>query len=196
MWAVVEDTVGRHDFLLTPCSTDTFRILYGIDTPRSELPNELGAAPAPFGILPYMIPTTLNVFMNVAISSTGELTIGTPRSRAGDYLLLRADGSHRRCHACSAERRTTARSNPSKSRLSTRRSRRRDAVEAHAEMFRAARVVCRRRIRLHGRRVVATASQTVTLRSSTHSGAIADAAAGKTRRPTVRAATALSHSRQ
>ena len=29
MWTIVEDTVGRHDFLLTPCSPDTFRILYG-----------------------------------------------------------------------------------------------------------------------------------------------------------------------
>ena len=28
MWTIVDDTVGRHDFLLTPCSPDTFRILY------------------------------------------------------------------------------------------------------------------------------------------------------------------------
>ncbi len=26
---IIEDTVGRHDFLLTPCSADTFRIIYG-----------------------------------------------------------------------------------------------------------------------------------------------------------------------
>ena len=26
---IEEDTVGRHDFLLTPCSADTFRIIYG-----------------------------------------------------------------------------------------------------------------------------------------------------------------------
>jgi hypothetical protein len=91
MWAVVEDSVGRHDFLLTPCSPDTFRIIYGIDTPRPSCLTNLAQHLAPFGILPDMIPTTLNVFMNVAISSTGELTIGTPRSRAGDYLLLRAE---------------------------------------------------------------------------------------------------------
>src|SRR5688572_26962352 len=29
MFEIVEDTVGRHDFLLTPCSTEMFRILYG-----------------------------------------------------------------------------------------------------------------------------------------------------------------------
>src|SRR5690348_14213011 len=28
MLRIVEDTVGRHDFLLTPCSRDTFRIIY------------------------------------------------------------------------------------------------------------------------------------------------------------------------
>ena len=29
MLRIVEDKVGRHDFLLTPCSRETFRIIYG-----------------------------------------------------------------------------------------------------------------------------------------------------------------------
>ena len=91
MWTIVEDTVGRHDFLLTPCSADTFRIIYGIDTPRPSCFANLAQHLAPFGIRPDMIPTTLNVFMNVVVGETGELTIGPPRSRAGDYLLLRAE---------------------------------------------------------------------------------------------------------
>ena len=32
MWTIVEDTVGRHDFLLTPCSPETFTILYKTNT--------------------------------------------------------------------------------------------------------------------------------------------------------------------
>ena len=91
MWTVVDDTVGRHDFLLTPCSPDTFRILYGIDTPRPSCFGNLAEHLAPYGIRPDMIPTTLNVFMNVVVGETGELTIGPPRSRAGDHLLLRAE---------------------------------------------------------------------------------------------------------
>jgi len=91
MWTVVEDTVGRHDFLLTPCSADTFRIIYGIDAARPSCFANLVQHLAPFGILPDMIPTTLNVFMNVVLGPTGELTIGPPLSRAGDYLLLRAE---------------------------------------------------------------------------------------------------------
>src|SRR5688572_28675747 len=34
MFEIIEDTVGRHDFLLTPCSSDTFRIIYGHSHPH------------------------------------------------------------------------------------------------------------------------------------------------------------------
>jgi len=34
MLTIVADTVGRHDFLLTPCSKDTFRIIYGDTDPH------------------------------------------------------------------------------------------------------------------------------------------------------------------
>lgn len=91
MWSVQADTVGRHDFLLTPCSPDTFRLLYNDPSPRPSCFGNLVQHLAPFGITPDMIPTTLNVFMDVAIGPDGTLTIGTPRSRAGDYLLLRAE---------------------------------------------------------------------------------------------------------
>ena len=91
MWTIVRDTVGRHDFLLTPCSPDTFRIIYGITGHHPSCFENLATALAPFGIAPDAIPTTLNVFMNVEIAPSGELRIRAPRSRAGDYLLLRAE---------------------------------------------------------------------------------------------------------
>jgi len=34
MLRIVEDSVGRHDFLLTPCSAEMFRILYGETQPH------------------------------------------------------------------------------------------------------------------------------------------------------------------
>ena len=37
MLDIVEDEVGRHDFLLTPCSKDTFRIIYGDSRPAPRL---------------------------------------------------------------------------------------------------------------------------------------------------------------
>lgn len=47
---IVEDSVGRHDFLLTPCSRDTFRILYGEKDPHRGCFGNLAAALAPLGV--------------------------------------------------------------------------------------------------------------------------------------------------
>ena len=91
MWTIVEDVVGRHDFLLTPCSPETFTIIYGTTGHHPSCFENLATSLAPFGITPDMIPTTFNVFMNVEVASSGELTIGPPRSRGGDYILLRAE---------------------------------------------------------------------------------------------------------
>ena len=91
MWTVLEDTVGRHDFLLTPCSPETFSIIYKAPGHHPSCFENLVDALAPFGITPDAIPTTLNVFMNVEVAPDGELRILPPKSRAGDYLLLRAE---------------------------------------------------------------------------------------------------------
>ncbi len=91
MFTIESDDVGRHDFLLTPCSADTFRILYKHENPRRGCFGNLAAHLAPFGIQPDMIPTTLNLFMNVVVGPTGELTIGPPLSKAGDAVVLRAE---------------------------------------------------------------------------------------------------------
>ena len=91
MFAIVEDTVGRHDFLLTPCSRDTFRLLYDFHDYHPSCFENLTRGLAPFGVAPDMIPTTFNVFMNVVVLPTGELRIDPPPSRAGDHILLRAE---------------------------------------------------------------------------------------------------------
>ncbi|MDQ6690440.1 MAG: urea carboxylase-associated family protein [Gemmatimonadota bacterium] len=91
MWNIVGDTVGRHDFLLTPCSPDTFRILYKTRGHHPSCFENLSAALSEYDIPPDSIPTTLNVFMNVEVSPSGELRILTPRSRPGDHLLLQAE---------------------------------------------------------------------------------------------------------
>ena len=88
---IVDDTVGRHDFLLTPCSVDTFRIIYGDQNPHRGCFGNLVEALAPFGIEPDQIPVTFNVFMNVAIDGDGRLTVKPPLSRAGDRFSVRAE---------------------------------------------------------------------------------------------------------
>ncbi len=91
MLRIVEDTVGRHDFLLTPCSSDTFRILYGVTEPHRGCFGNLAEALAPFGIGPDQIPTAFNLFMNVTVDLDGRLSVLAPLSRAGDHILLVAE---------------------------------------------------------------------------------------------------------
>ncbi|MEP6902346.1 MAG: urea carboxylase-associated family protein [Actinomycetota bacterium] len=91
MLAIVEDTVGRHDFLLTPCSPETFKIIYNNHEYHPSCFENLYTNLAQFGIPPDMIPTTFNVFMNVVVLDSGELQIDPPPSKAGDYIVFRAE---------------------------------------------------------------------------------------------------------
>ena len=91
MLDIVEDEVGRHDFLLTPCSKDTFRIIYGDEQPHRGCFGNLAAALAPHGVTEDMIPTAFNVFMNVPVDgATGELRVEPPLSKAGDRIVFEA----------------------------------------------------------------------------------------------------------
>ncbi|URW76543.1 urea carboxylase-associated family protein [Sphingomonas donggukensis] len=89
MLDIVSDSVGRHDFLLTPCSKDTFRIIYGDDAPHHGCFGNLERALAPWGVEPDMIPTAFNCFMNVSVDfETGALSVDPPRSKAGDHIAF------------------------------------------------------------------------------------------------------------
>jgi len=83
--------VGRHDFLLTPCSPETFQIIYKNTQYHPSCFENLATNLARFGISPDVIPTTLNIFMNVEVDAEGTLKILPPRSRAGDSIILRAE---------------------------------------------------------------------------------------------------------
>ena len=87
---IKEDTVGRHDFLLTPCSKDTFRIIYGDEHPHQGCFGNLADALAPFDIHPDQIPVAFNCFMNVAIDRNGALKVEPPLSKAGDHIMFDA----------------------------------------------------------------------------------------------------------
>ncbi len=91
MFTILSDDVGRHDFLLTPCSPETFQIIYRNDGYHPSCFENLTKNLAPFGITPDSIPTTFNIFMNVEIGVDGALKILPPRSKAGDSITLRAE---------------------------------------------------------------------------------------------------------
>jgi uncharacterized protein len=91
MFRMTEDTVGRHDFLLTPCSSDTFRIIYGHSNPHRGCFGNLVEALARYGIQGDNIPVCFNIFMHVAVDSdTGRIDVLPPKSKAGDYVVIEA----------------------------------------------------------------------------------------------------------
>ena len=90
MFDIVEDTNGRNDFLLAPCSPETFTIIYGTTEYHPSCFENLHTNLAPFGITPDEVPTAFNIFMNVQFAADGTLSVAPPLSRAGDSVVLRA----------------------------------------------------------------------------------------------------------
>lgn len=91
MLDIIGDTVGVHDFLLTPCSYATFDHFYP-DQPRHRgCFGNLAAALAPYGVTEDMIPVAFNCFMNVPVAADGSLQVLPPVSRAGDTISFIAE---------------------------------------------------------------------------------------------------------
>jgi uncharacterized protein YcgI (DUF1989 family) len=91
MFTIEQDTVGRHDFLYTPCSRETFELIYGHRGDHPSCFANITTALAGYGITPDQIPTTFNIFMNVDLKPNGAVAVRPPLSRAGDFVELRAE---------------------------------------------------------------------------------------------------------
>ncbi|HET7723384.1 MAG TPA: urea carboxylase-associated family protein [Propionibacteriaceae bacterium] len=107
MFRIVEDDCGRHDFTLTPCSQQTFDLLYpefeGREHP-SCLAN-LAMGLGPYGVSEDEIGTSFNIFMNVWTDPDGTMHIDPPRSRPGDRFVVEAQMDlYVAVTACSAEK--------------------------------------------------------------------------------------------
>ena len=91
MLEIKEDKVGRHDFFLTPCSAEMFRIIYGHKHPHRGCFGNLAAALKEYHIEPDNIPICFNVFMHVTVDGdTGKIAVLPPKSKAGDYTIFEA----------------------------------------------------------------------------------------------------------
>jgi uncharacterized protein YcgI (DUF1989 family) len=89
---IIDDTVGTHDFLLTPCSVDTFLHFYPDQPVHRGCFGNLAEALTPYGITADCIPVAFNCFMNVPVDGeTGKLTVLPPRSKAGDRIAFKAE---------------------------------------------------------------------------------------------------------
>lgn len=92
MLTIIEDEVGRHDFTLTPCSKDTFRILYGDVNPHPGCQGNLEQALAEHGVEPDDIPIAFNVFMRVDVNAkTGAIKVQPPLNKPGQRIVFQAE---------------------------------------------------------------------------------------------------------
>ena len=90
MFEILEDSVGVHDFLLTPCSEATFRHFYPDKPVHRGCYGNLVEALTPHGIAPDAIPTAFNIFMNAPVGLDGRIRVEPPATRPGDFIRLRA----------------------------------------------------------------------------------------------------------
>lgn len=91
MMEIVIDTNGRNDFLLAPCSPETFIIMYNNPHYHPSCFENLHTNLKHFGVEPDDVPTAFNIFMNVQFQKDGKLSVEPPLSRAGDFVLFRAE---------------------------------------------------------------------------------------------------------
>lgn len=104
MMEILEDTNGRNDFLLAPCSKQTFEIMYSFDGYHPSCLENLSNNLKLKGIKQDDIPTAFNIFMNVQFDLNGKLSVLPPTSKAGDYVKFQAQMNLLVClTACSAE---------------------------------------------------------------------------------------------
>jgi len=91
MLTILEDTVGRHDFLYASCSLEMYRIQHGVSGYHANCHDNLLAALRERGIAPDSLPIAFNFFMHSEVHADGRLEILPPKCRAGDFMVLRAE---------------------------------------------------------------------------------------------------------
>ena len=87
---IVEDSCGRHDFLVTPCSLQMFHMLSHTQDYHPSCHENLCRAFARFDRLPELISTTFNIFMNYDIDQNGKIHLRRPLNKPGDCVVFRA----------------------------------------------------------------------------------------------------------
>jgi uncharacterized protein YcgI (DUF1989 family) len=87
MFRIISDSGVRHDFLYGAC---TYEIQYGLSN-HANCSDNLTQALRSVGMEVALLPTPLNVFMNVEVHADGALSIHPPRTSAGDSIVLSAE---------------------------------------------------------------------------------------------------------
>jgi len=87
---IVEDSCGRHDFLVTPCNLQMFHMLSHTHEYHRSCHENLSRAFEEFHRPPELISTTFNIFMNYGLDPDGTIHLRRPLSRPGDCIVFLA----------------------------------------------------------------------------------------------------------
>ncbi|AJS58714.1 DUF1989 domain-containing protein [Paenibacillus sp. IHBB 10380] len=87
---IIEDKVGRHDFINSACRPEMYGFLYH-QPEHASCYHNLNVSLAEFGIQQPPQHYPFNLFMNTVIDSQGNIQVKAPISTAGDYISLRAE---------------------------------------------------------------------------------------------------------
>ena len=93
MLTIVEDTCGRHDTLGGACSAESNTVRYALETRHMHACRDnflLALARHDRGLSKRDLPSNINFFMNVPVTSAGELHFADGISAAGRYVQMRA----------------------------------------------------------------------------------------------------------
>ncbi len=90
LFKIIDDSCGRHDLLMPPCSLAMFQIVAGNHLHHPSCHENLATNFAQFDIRPDRITTTFNLFMNVQINHEGQLKINPPLSVPQSFIVLEA----------------------------------------------------------------------------------------------------------
>ncbi|WP_224999227.1 DUF1989 domain-containing protein [Cesiribacter sp. SM1] len=91
MFSILEDTCGRHDFFLAPCNQHTIEQHGVTENHQQSCHQNLYHSLMGWDIDPDEIYTTFSIFMHVKFRHDGSISIEKPGSKAGDYVVFRAE---------------------------------------------------------------------------------------------------------
>jgi uncharacterized protein YcgI (DUF1989 family) len=85
----VDTSPGRHDTLIAACDVHRY-VLLGCSDYHENCTDNLHSALNQIGLCVDECPSPLNLWMNIPVTDSGATEWGTPLSKPGDYVILRA----------------------------------------------------------------------------------------------------------
>jgi len=84
-----DSSMGRHDTLIAACDDYRYGLL-GCTDYHDNCTDNLHAALRQLGLSSAETPSPLNLWMNIPVDPEGHTSWGTPLSKPGDFVVLRA----------------------------------------------------------------------------------------------------------